>query len=486
MAMTGVGTALAVMFLGDAYLSKRILTALMLIFTIWGWRAASARNAPLGILPRFMIFMYVLPFSIAVGYLFSNDYIWVFSPLQVMAARDDILIRQMLTIGLIGLIGLVVGMQLVGLMQRGRSIEASGWLRIPPAKTLDPAIFVCLLAIPLFTSWLSAPSSTIMTSAYATGPESTAEAVGFGAASKVGYAFLLVLLIDLQREANAWRRKIKSRAWLAVFGIIVVFFQIMRGDRDCASMIAAVAFLHMTAPLAHSTLRQRVELFRLRARKMAVPLALVVVLFLVLGTVRSELADMGAQALKIDPARTVELAFQQTTWTAVLWTNLAAAYEYRSGAMEFHYGQTYLDYAASLMPGFLAMTIGFERPLESFRGPAWEVGRTITTCGGIHAAIVPFWNFGIFGTFFILMLYGYLVGRVEIISGSYKLWPRLLWAGLLLSSFEWFWYGDMIFIRSLMAVGVAGITYQVGLALRVLFVTQVPAPPGRLNAGVGG
>lgn len=485
-AMIGAGTILAVMFLADIYLSKRTLTALILIFTIWGWRAAAARNAPLAILPRFMIFVYVLPFSITVGYLFSKDYMWVFVPLQVMAARDDILVRQMLTIGLVGLIGLVVGVQLAGLLQRGKKIVEMDELRIPPAKTLDPAIFISLLAIPLFTSWLSAPSQTIMTSAYATGPESTAEAAGFGAAAKLGYAFLLILLIDLQRETNAWRHAIKNRAWLAAFGIVVVFFQIMRGDRDCASMIAAAAFIYMTSPITHSVLRERVAQFRKRARKMALPMILIVVLFQLLGAVRSNLADVGAQALEIDPSRAVQLAFQQTTWTAVCWTNLAAAYEYRTGAMEYHYGQTYVDYAASLMPGFIAKAIGFDRPLESWRGPAWEVGRSITTCGGIHADVVPFWNFGIFGAFFILMFYGYIVGRVEIVSGTYKLWPRLLWAGLLLSSFEWFWYGDMIFIRSLMAVGLAGLTYQVALALRVLFVTYAPIPYGRLTTGAGG
>jgi hypothetical protein len=268
-------------------------------------------------------------------------------------------------------------------------------------------------------------------------------------------------------------KKIKCFTWIGALGIIIIFFQILRGDRDSAALVAATAMLHATAPIWRESFNRQIKLSRQRLRKLIIPLLVVVLIFVALGAARSTFSDF--EGLQASPSKLLESGFNQTTWTAVLWTNLSAAYLYRSGNVHYKYGSTYRDYALSIIPGIISKLIGVERPIEAWKGPAWELGKSIPTGGGIHAAIVPFMNFGILGTFVILMLYGYMIGRAEMLGQIPRLWPRLIWVGFLLSSFRWFWYGDMIFIRALMGMVLAGIIYEF---CRQFIRFTIPAEPG--------
>lgn len=455
----GLGLSLSLLFMSGWLLSKQALVLCMLATSVWGLRLAASRFSPLALLPRLMIVIYAIPFSTTLGYLSDNDYMWVTTPARVAAAQDDLLIRQMLTVGLVGLIGLVAGIILAELAGSRRSSSDNRTALAVQPRTSGILPFVAMLGASVFLVRMNTRSETIFQALYSSGQsKSLAENINFPAASLLGYAMMTVLLIDVQRERSARLSLIKGLAWLAGLAIVVVVFQIMRGSRDSATLVATAAFLHATAPVWRESFDRQVKLSRMRIKRLATPLVLIVLVFITLGAARYMFAD--TPELQVSPVELVRLGFNQSTWTAVLWTNLSMAYMYRRGDRPFKYGLTYLDYACSLVPGFVAKALGVVRPLEMWQGPAWEFGKSIPTSGGIHVVVVPFMNFGVLGALFIMMLYGYFIGRAEFLGQIPRLWPRLIWVGIMLSSFKWFWYGDMIFVRALMSVVVAGIIYE--------------------------
>ena len=86
--------------------------------------------------------------------------------------------------------------------------------------------------------------------------------------------------------------------------------------------------------------------------------------------------------------------------------------------------------------------------------------------GGLHVVVPPFRNFGAFGVFAVLMLYGFIIARIEQRGESGTLGARVIWGSMFCSSFLWFWYGDMSFIRALMIAGLVYVAYRVALSIQ--------------------
>ena len=86
-----------------------------------------------------------------------------------------------------------------------------------------------------------------------------------------------------------------------------------------------------------------------RIRRVAIPAAIVLVLFTLLGAVRSRLARVQNRA-QVSLSESSHAAIQENTWTSVLLTNLAQADQFKSGIAHYLYGETYLDYLLSLPP----------------------------------------------------------------------------------------------------------------------------------------
>jgi len=149
--------------------------------------------------------------------------------------------------------------------------------------------------------------------------------------------------------------------------------------------------------------------------------------------------------------------FRANTWSGVLANNVGSAALFDVGGFEYIWGETYKQYLLSLPPGPISRFIGYERPLETYQGPSWwfpGIG-----VGGMHPAVIPFHNFGVFGVFFILAIWGFFIRLVDA-GYNISFWPRFWYACLITNSFGWFWYGDMYLIRGLMAGLIVGGIYQ--------------------------
>jgi len=457
------GLTLATVFHLGFALPLRTGIVAMAILTMWGiW---SSRVSALSLLPRFMIILYSLPFAVLIGYVFNPDYIWMFTPRGLDIIDDRLVIRQMVMVGMIGLCGLLAGFRWA-VLRRPRADAADQTIVQRSGRTLSAPVFYALVPVAVLFSWLSAPPETILETTYASGQsDAVATTINFPAAYMVSYVLLVILFIDTERERRpAWRRTKFLAIGLATAYIVIVL-QLLRGDRESSGLVVALTALYVTSPAGIRQARRLASVAKARIRRLMLPMAGLLAIFIALGSLRSTLSQASAVSQVLSPVQTIELGLSQNTWTAVLWTNLSLAWEYRQGTLEYKYGQTYVDYALSLPPGVVTRMIGYERPLEGWRGIAWEDAAGVSS-GGLHVVVPPFRNFGAFGVFAILMLYGFIIARIEQRGETGTLGARVLWGALFCSSFLWFWYGDMSFIRGLMIAGLLFLAYRIALSVR--------------------
>lgn len=479
-----VGFILLVLFQADIIPPIELGVIAFVALTFWG--VATIKVSTLSLLPRLMIVLYSLPFSTTIGYLFDRDYVWWQTAQARGYIQDRQLMSQLIFVGIIGLIGLIAGMKVAGslrLQSRPQKVVAVP-ARSAEQKSLKPGAFYILLTLTVLLSWLSAPTGTIFDAVYASDTvKSIAQLINFNSAYLLSYILLVLLFIDAERErkADSRVRRWKFIAILAVTAFIVVFLQILRGDRESAGLIAALVSLYLTGPDFSQAAVHRASVYWRRMRKLVLPATLILAVFISLGAVRSRLS--GSESLPFNFVDTIGSGLEQATWTAVLLTNLGLAVEYRNQPMEYFYGSTYVDYLVSLPPGIVTTNLGIERAMEATNGPTWWYSGL--SAGGIHPVVVPFKNFGAVGVFVILGIFGFVIVRWEVKQDS-SFQSRLVYGAVITSSFFWFWYGDMNIIRGWMAAIILGSGYRAWLFLtsqRVLtpVVIRRLAPPRNLS-----
>jgi hypothetical protein len=461
-----VGAIVGAAFEAGFYLP--LVPAVLLMATIAIVGIVVARVSRLSLLPRFLILLYAMPFSALLGYLFSPDFAWVFSPNGYDIIQDHLVLRQMIAIGTVGLCGLVAGVR--ASTYRGVRPPRLDVRQPVAARTLSAGVYTGLVALSVAISWMSAPAETIFQKAYMTDQAATAAAsVNFAAASLVSYILLVLLAIDIERDTSAASRRKKMTVLAIGVAYVVIVLQLLRGDRESSGLIVALAALYLTSPIRSLRFKRAPTVIRRRLVKLVLPMAVAVTAYISLGGARSVLVA-GSETLGIKAI--IQFGLSQNTWTAVLWTNLGTAWEYRHGLLHYKWGKTYLDYLVSLPPGVITKAFGYERPLEAAQGIVFEDPAGVSA-GGLHVVIAPFKNFGMAGALLVLFLYGCLAGKLERVNSRGTLASRLFWASTICSGFLWFWYGDMTFVRALMVAFIAYWLYR--FALSLAWATQ-PVP----------
>jgi hypothetical protein len=481
----GAGTCLALLFRVNALLSLNTLIVTMALLAFWTLLTIDVTE--LSLLSRFLILIYALPFSTLLGYVFIPDYIWTWTPEGIRAASDRLLMKQLVSIGLIGLLGLVAGMRTAGLIR-----PVLPHLHIPSfderqqrARLGLPA-FMLLLVLALGFSYLSAPSATILQTQYGGAQlRTTALALNFPASYVVSYVLLVALFIDGEREARGRLRRTKFAALMAVIFYIVIFLQLLRGDRESSGLVVALLGMYLTSPLRPTQRESWRKLLRTRLRVVSVICLAAAPLFVAIGSLRFTLTDAAARTIlaSMGFSQSARSIWNHSPWTMTLLSNLGVTSLYRGGRLVLRHGETYLDYLLSLPPGLITHAIGIERAVEANRNLAADIIGTGVTSGGLHVVNVGFMNFGALGAFAVMMLYGFLVGRLEQGAARGEFWLRLLWGSVFVVSFMWFWYGEMSMVRGVMAGILVGCMYQLMLAASLLparlrrVESRLPADP---------
>lgn len=407
----------------------------------YGLFKVKASRLPL--LTRMLIILYSLPFMHSFEYLWSDDIynreiLWGLT--SNFYNKDIEIIKRMTMVGMIGVAGLVAGFLAVKTFARPVKILNSN-----PAGLKLPAFgFIAFLS--LFFSWINAPAETLLTAAY-TQSESliTGAGVNFNAAWVISYVLAALLMIDVLLEHNDRIKYKKKILALVTMSIIVIWFQFMRGDRECIGLVFALFALYLLNSKSLNIKRHIV---------LMIAAAVVFISAQAVGTIRSIAVDSD-----VGEILNSDVTLKAGTWSAALMSPLSVVGDFYHKEMEPKFGRTYLDYLLSLPPGILTQMLGMERPVEGTSGPAWEMRYGL---GGTHAMVVPFMNFKSYGVFVVLLLYGIFVAALERrvqFSASVKL--QLLYASLFIISPFWFWYGEMNLVRAIMAYYIIWWMYRI-------------------------
>lgn len=346
-------------------------------------------------------------------------------------------------------------------------------------ETLAMPEFVTWIAVSVILTWVSSPKATVFTAVY-TESQTIDATWNFAATWMISYAFLMFALSDSVFEK---RQSIsQAKRWLIVvaMGVIVIWFQLMRGNRESLPLVVATLLTYFVwgRSLAQGSGRPVAVL------RPGVTIAILCVFLAsyLVGLVRFSLVGVtnvaeGASVLR-DLAYGNAIRFDNAitgTWSAVLLTPLSIAGDYVYGILPLKNGQTYLDLLGSIIPGFVADWIGYTRPIDAQRGPAWEMTYGM---GGTHAVVLPFMNFRMPGVFVILGVLGALTRFVE---GAVLKRPTVVSLALLGSIVmalpHWLWYGEKNIINVFIIWLVLSFLYRIrltGAAVPQLASASIP------------
>ncbi len=419
--------------------------------------------------------VYVLPFIHIVPYLwfdFYKDDPWLLWGLKVNPYMvDENIIMLTAMIGAVGGLGFALGVSLTNSkIVNDQRFELG--MKPTRIETLSTPIWIFWVIVGVTLSWLAAPQETVFTSAY-TESVSILQDVNFSSAWMFSYVLLIFSLCDAIIDSNPVRRTFKRYFIFGVIVFVVVFLQLLRGDRESLPFVFSIILIYFywAAPI---TQKHRVRM----------PWAILVsgglgllVVALMVGVLRSALvniSDFNAVLLllaEMGESGVIRLEnLFYGTWSAVLLTPLSVAGDHINGLLPLKYGETYLDFILSIPPGFIADWIGYTRPINAFAGPAWDMRYGL---GGTHASVVPFMNFQIIGVFLIPALWAYIIARYEKKALSRVSVINLSLLGVLaMASPHWLWYGEKSVINAIIIWMVLVFAYRVSLSLPRVFSVQ--------------
>lgn len=465
------GVAAVGLFHADIYFPIWFSVAVLLFVSLY--LLQQYRKKRFSILILLIWLVYSLPFIHIPPYIwfdFSQDPLlhWILAVNPYMV--DVRVIKLTAMIGAVGGMGIAFGASLNRRrIQQDWGINPDGSKRL--FQTIDMPVWLFWVVIGVALTALSAPQETIFTAEY-TKSKSALDGVNFGSAWMMSYVILSYTFCDALLERQAAIKYLKMKIILAAVILVVVFFQLLRGDRESVSWVFGLALVYYYWA-AGITQRRGFTIPWLKISGVAFCL---VVISMVLGVIRSgltgaSLADAGALIWDLYEAESIGLASAlHGTWSAVLLTPLSVAGDHIYGLLAVKWGHDYLNLFLSIIPGFLADAIGYIRPIDGMQGPAWEMRYGL---GGTHATVVPFINFRMLGVFlgpaiwtFVMINYENMdLRKVSVIKLS-------LLVTIAMVSPHWLWYGEKNGFNALVLWLILALFYRVSLGLSRSVVVQ--------------
>lgn len=438
-----MGLCSVVFFYFDKYLPIWLSVTVFVSITINMWIGYKRKD--IGVLMLLLWTVYALPFIHVVPYLwfdFENEspiLLWGLVVNPYMVNQRVIELTAML--GSVGGIGFILGTSISRKKIQAVQLSKAAFYG-SMGKTFSIPIFIIWTGTGVLFSWLNAPSSSLFTSVY-TDSKSALEGANFGSAWMFSYIILAYSFCDAIIEKKADKRKIKKRIILSAVGFVVIFLQLLRGDRESVSLVFGLIliFFYWAAPI---TLTKKIDI---PWSKIAFGGFLLVVISMVLGATRSSLIDISNLGQMIDllaelyKSDTIGLSnVLNGTWSAVLLTPLSVAGDYVYHLSSAKYGKDYLDLFLSIPPGFVADFFHYTRPIGETSGPAWEMRYGL---GGTHATVLPFMNFRMIGVLFIPFLWAAFFTLYEKMAMKKISVTNLsLLCSIVMAAPHWLWYGE--------------------------------------------
>jgi len=440
------------------------------VMAVVGWHLIiSYKQSRVGPLTALLFVAYAMPFIHVVPYIWfdfdreSPLILWglVINPYMT----DRPIVELMSMIGAVGAAGFAAGTSLLRekLSNGLRPGTMAYYWKF--GRTLSMPVFFAWIGIAILLTWIAAPADTVFSARY-TESTAIAEGIKFSSAWMFSYAFLVFALADSMFESSPKLGKLKRKIVLYAIVLIVIWFQILRGDRESLTfVVAAILMYYVWGKSLLGSAKDRVKL-NLPLMFLAVFVVFVAAYFV--GAVRHSLTEVGdisdLMGVLLDLRAAGAFRFDSLitgTWSSVLLTPLSVAGDYVNGSLSLKYGQTYLDLIGSIVPGFVADWIGYARPIDSTKGPAWEMtyGQ-----GGTHAVVVPFIDFRMAGVFIIVGLWSFVFSKIERFAIKRLTVSNLALLGVIAMAIpHWLWYGEKNIMNALIIWLMLSVLYRVRL-----------------------
>lgn len=294
-----------------------------------------------GMMMTVMWLVYALPFMHIVPYLWFDfehevpHLLWGLAVNPYML--DEQVIQLTAMIGAVGGIGFALGVSL----NRRRLAWAtmSTDVRARCEKSLSFPFWMMWIIVGVGLSWLAAPQETIVTAAY-TESESLLEGANFSSAWMVSYGFLIFAFCDAVLDLNPTRKPLKIKWAVFAIAFVVVYLQLMRGDRESLPLVLALflIYFYWSAPPSN---KFGTGLFWLKISILGVLLLSVAMIF---GVLRSTVSGLDAGQFLAALAGLRESGSIRIsnmlygTWSAVLLTPLSVAGDHINGFLRLGLG----------------------------------------------------------------------------------------------------------------------------------------------------
>jgi len=424
------------------------------------------RKKRLGILIILIWLVFALPFIHIPPYIwfeFSQDQLvlWGLAVNPYMVDKQVIELTAM--IGAVGGMGIAFGASLNNnRIQQDQGLTLYGDKRL--FSTMTMPVWLAWVVIGVALTALSAPKETIFTAEY-TLSETALSGFNFSSAWMMSYVILSFAFCDALLERRPVIKYLKIKIILAAVIMVVVFFQFLRGDRESLPWVFGLALVYYYWAAGITQRRG----FTIPWLKIIGVVFGLVTISMIIGGIRSvlaglSLADATTLIWHLFESDSISLANAlHGTWSAVLLTPLSVSGDHIYGLLPVKWGQDYVNLFLSIIPGFLADSIGYIRPIDAGQGPAWEMRYGL---GGTHATVVPFMNFRMLGVFLGPAIWTFIMINYEKMALKKINVVRLsLLVTLSMASPHWLWYGEKNIFNALVMWLIFAFIYRVSLGM---------------------
>jgi len=464
--LLSLGSISILLFIFEVYFSVSV--SIVLMFFVVQYFRHKQKLGHIGPLILVFLCVYILPFIHILGYLFfdynANLYkLWGLAVVPYMFDKKIIELTAM--IGATGALGMALSVSVFNRqLSRDNGLNSDGLLRM--YRSLNMPVWYLWVIIGVFLSWISAPEKIILSAAYATS-SATHVKIGFSSAWMMSYVVLTFAFVDALVESNARYRALKRITIFFAVLFVVVWFQLLRGDRESLSWVFAlcIVYFYWGRVFVKSKNSEKVNW-----KGLSLFVFGIVLIGMIVGGVRSNVVGLDLNSLfsvvfnGFSDGSMGILNMLNGTWSAVLLTPLSVAGDHINHTLPIKWGKDYLDILLSMPPGFVSDALGYERPLTGKTGPAWEMRYGL---GGTHATVVPFMNYRMFGVFFVPAIWTYFLAHYERKSLSGLSVTNLaVLASLVFVSPHFLWYGEKYGINLVIMCIMISIFYRISLSLR--------------------
>jgi hypothetical protein len=318
-------------------------------------------------------------------------------------------------------------------------------------KSVNLIIWFLFLIIGFILSILTTSQNNIFIAGYGESTSFLSDS-NFSSSWMFSYSILTFLFVDSILEINYSIKKIKITLILVSIFYILIFNQVLKGDRDAFPWIISLLMIYFFWKDKFLAVNQKKKLPLL---KFIFFFSLIFFSSLLLGILRNSVAGFTTFdeifAFLTENSQLISSNILHGTWSAVLLTPLSLANDYIFKSLQFNLGKDYIDLLLSSPPGFIADMIGYSRPWDIKPDPAMKlVASETSTGGGIHLSAMAFWNFGLTGVIMFGLVWGYMIKKIESFSISKKPFLGMTLIGICsLAMPHAVWYGEKNFLNAI-------------------------------------